>query len=65
MKDTNLPQRLVRKRAMANIISVSPRKLDDLMKKRIVPFSRIDGLILFDPQRVVEAITAYERKTAK
>jgi hypothetical protein len=65
MKDTNLQQGLVRKRPMAKIISVSPRTVDNLRNARIIPFLKVRGLILFDPEAVIAALKAYERKTAK
>jgi hypothetical protein len=39
--------------------------VDNLRNARIIPFLKVRGLILFDPEAVIAALKAYERKTAK
>jgi hypothetical protein len=56
-------QRFVRKRELAEIISISPRTLDLLMARKIVPYIKVGRIVLFDPEQVVDALRNYERTT--
>ena len=56
--------RLVRKPKIAEICSVSVRTINVWMDG-VIPFHKIKGVVLFDPDAVFAALKAYERKVGK
>jgi hypothetical protein len=58
--------RLVNKRALARILSVSVRTIDNFVRQRKIPAVRISNrCIRFDPLRVLAALRRFELKEAK
>jgi hypothetical protein len=55
-------KKLLREFEQAKLLNVSPRTLRDYRSKKLVPFIKLGGLILFDPERVEAALKKFERK---
>jgi hypothetical protein len=51
--------RFLRKQALAARLSVSVRCLENWMTRRIIPFTKIGGVVLFDPAEVDAALKAF------
>ena len=57
----NSTKRLIKKKALAEMFSVSGRTVDTWVLKRMVPFIRVNSrLNLFDPEKVEAALTKHE-----
>jgi hypothetical protein len=54
---------LLKPKAMASRLGFTDRHLRNLQKQRIVPFIKIKGLVLFDPDKVFAALEKFERKS--
>lgn len=64
-KEAVFPKKLIRKRHLAEMISISTRSIDGLMKARVIPFVKFRGTVLFDIEAVIAALKDFERKTLK
>lgn len=56
---------LVRKGGMLKLVPVSPRKFDSLKAQGIIPSIKLGRTVLYNPDRVLQALEAYERKAKK
>jgi Helix-turn-helix domain len=52
----------IREKAMAGILGVSERTLRNWRSLKIVPYTKIGRVILFDPDAVHAALERFERK---
>jgi hypothetical protein len=63
MNSANIAKRrLVRKKELLEIIPIGLRTLDSYIAKRVVPYLKIGGVVLFDVDEVVEALKKFKRK---
>jgi hypothetical protein len=49
---------------MAEALGVSERLLKNWVRDRVVPFTKIKRIVLFDPAKVEAALAKFERKAA-
>ncbi|PWT77948.1 MAG: hypothetical protein C5B58_15995 [Acidobacteria bacterium] len=54
----------VREKQMAEILNVSERTLRGWRASRIVPYTKINRVVLFDPEKVLAALGRFEREVA-
>lgn len=54
--EDNKPQRFITVREQANLLSISPRHLNDLTRQRLIPCFRIGRSIRYNPQAVAAAL---------
>jgi hypothetical protein len=54
-------KQLLREFELAKLLGVSPRTLREWRTRRLVPFLKINRVILFDPERVQGALKKFER----
>jgi hypothetical protein len=52
----------MREAEMAKTLCVSQRTLREWRAMRLVPFFKINRLVVYDPERVREALERFERK---
>jgi hypothetical protein len=52
----------VRPPQMAKMLGVSPRTLSNWTAMKVIPFRKIQRVILFDPAEVKEALDRFETK---
>ena len=60
VKEDPMPKYMRVKQA-AEFLSISVDTLRDWMRKRIIPFRKIGGTILLDPDELVEAVDRFRR----
>ena len=58
-----MPEKLIVKKDLAALLSRSVRTIQYWMKRGIIPFYKIGGTILFDPDKVFRALQKFERKS--
>jgi hypothetical protein len=54
-------KQLLRECEQAKLLAISPRTLREWRTRRLVPFVKINRVILFDPERVQAALKKFER----
>ena len=61
--ETNTPT-LIRKKELAQRLSVSPRTIDNWVSRRVIPYIQLSSRFnLFDPEAVIEALRkTYQNK---
>lgn len=52
--------RFVRKHEQASLLSISIRCLEQWMARKIVPYTRIGNVVLFDPAEVNAALARFK-----
>jgi len=58
--------RLIKKKEMARLLAISPRTVDDLVAKRVIPYLALSPrLHLFDPEAVRQALATRFEVRAK
>ena len=58
--------RLIKKKEMAHLLAISPRTVDDLVAKRVIPYLALSPrLHLFDPGAVRQALASRFEVRAK
>jgi hypothetical protein len=57
-------KQLIREPEQAKRLSISQRTLRSLRAQRLVPFVKINRIVLYDPEKVMEALERFERKEA-
>lgn len=63
MPTTNsIPMRFIREPELAKMLGISQRTLRSWREMRLVPFLKINRLVMYDPERVKEVIQRFERK---
>ena len=55
-------QQLARYPKMAEALGISERLLKNWVRDRVVPFTKIKRVVLFDPVKVEAALERFERK---
>jgi excisionase family DNA binding protein len=60
----NASSRLVREQQMADRLNIKQRLLRKWREQRIVPFVKVGRTILFDENKVLDALKGYERHAA-
>ena len=64
MKQLPIPPVLVRKPHMANMLSISERSLEQWMQSKIVPYIKIGGTVLFEPDEVIDSVRRFRIESA-
>jgi hypothetical protein len=54
---------LVREPEMGKQLSVPTRTLRKWRENRIIPFLKVGAIVLYDPQKVMEALRQFERNS--
>ena len=57
---TPVQGRFVRKHEQASLLSISVRCLEQWMARKIVPYTRIGNVVLFDPIEVNTALARFK-----
>jgi hypothetical protein len=55
-------KKLIREPQQAKMLGISERTLRTLRAQRLVPFVKINRIVLYDPDRVIAALERFERK---
>jgi DNA-binding transcriptional MerR regulator len=55
-------KKLIREPEQAKLLGMSQRTLRSLRAQRLVPFVKINRIVLYDPDRVIAALERFERK---
>jgi hypothetical protein len=58
-------RRLVRKKGLLKVVPVSPRTLNSLMAKDLIPYRKLGAIVLFDVDEVLAALDTFKRKVRK
>lgn len=58
-----MAKKLIVKKDLAALLSRSVRTIQYWMKRGIIPFYKIEGTVLFDPEKVFRALQKFERKS--
>jgi DNA-binding transcriptional MerR regulator len=54
--ETTIPT-LIRKKELAQLLSVSPRTIDNWVSRRVIPYIQLSSRFnLYDPEAVIEAL---------
>jgi excisionase family DNA binding protein len=54
----------VREKVIAELLGVSERTVRNWRASRIIPFTKVGRVILFDPEAVERALLKFERKAS-
>jgi excisionase family DNA binding protein len=55
-------KQLLRENEQAAVLQVSKTTLREWRRRKIIPFVKVGRVVLYDPQRVQEALRRFERK---
>jgi hypothetical protein len=53
---------LVRKKQLLEVVPIGMRTLDAYIARRLVPYYKIGGVVMFDVDEVLEALKKFKRK---
>lgn len=60
----NAPQGFLLKRDAAKVMGCTPRTIDNLMKKKTIPFYKVGRRVFFKEQEILKALEAYRVSAA-